>query len=83
MGGQPSVLRELGEDPEILEALPFLPIMTAQLEQAAPRPVSPQYNDISLAVRQVLHPLQGIEPESDYDALRDLLQKALDSQAVL
>ena len=83
VGGQPSVLRELGEDPELLKQLPFLPIMTAQLENAAPRPVSPQYNDISLAVRQVLHPMQAIEPEQSYDDLKDLLERALDSQAVL
>ncbi len=83
VGGQPSVLRELGNDPEILETLPFLPIMTEQLETAAPRPVTPQYNDLSLAVRQVLHPMRDIEPEKSYDALKDLLQRALDSQAVL
>ncbi len=82
-GGQPSVLRSLGDDPEIKKALPFLPLMTAQLEQAAPRPVTPSYNDISLAVRQVLHPMASIEPEKSYQALRDLLVRALDSQAVL
>ena len=83
VGGQPSVLRDLGDDPEILKTLPFLPIMTEQLENAAPRPVSPQYNDISLAVRQVLHPMRDIDPEKSYDALKDLLERALDSQAVL
>lgn len=57
--------------------------MTEQLETAAPRPVTPQYNDLSLAVRQVLHPMRDIEPEKSYDALKDLLQRALDSQAVL
>ena len=82
-GGQPSVLRELGNDPAIQKVLPFLPIMTTQLENAAPRPVTPQYNDLSLAVRQVLHPMQDIEPEKSYDSLRDLLERALQSQAVL
>jgi multiple sugar transport system substrate-binding protein len=82
-GGQPSVLRELADDPEIQETLPFLPLMTEQLENAAPRPVSSNYNDISLAVRQVLHPLSAIDPPNTYKALRDLLQRALDSQAVL
>ncbi len=57
--------------------------MTTQLENAAPRPVSPQYNDISLAVRQVLHPMQSIDPDRSYDELKDLLERALDSQAVL
>ena len=83
-GGQPSVLRELAEDPAITEVLPFLPIMTEQLENAAPRPVSPAYNDLSLAVRQVLHPMGAIDdPEATYDELRDLLERALNSQAVL
>lgn len=83
VGGQPSVLRELAEDPEIAEVLPFLPLMTEQLETAAPRPVTPSYNDLSLAVRQVLHPMRDIEPQESYDALRDLLERALNSQAVL
>ena len=83
-GGQPSVLRELGDDPAIKEVLPFLPIMTEQLERAAPRPVTPNYNDVSLAVRQVLHPYSSIgDPAQTYEDLRDLLQRALDSQAVL
>ena len=83
IGGQPSVLRELAQDPAILEVLPFLPLMTEQLETAAPRPVTPSYNDLSLAVRQVLHPMRDIDPEQSYDELRDLLVRALNSQAVL
>ena len=83
VGGQPSVLRSLAKDPKIIESLPFLPLMTDQLENAAPRPVTPSYNDLSLAVRQVLHPMQDIRPEQSYRELRDLLQRALNSQAVL
>jgi multiple sugar transport system substrate-binding protein len=83
VGGQPSVLRELSEDPAITEVLPFLPLMTEQLDTAAPRPVTPSYNDLSLAVRQVLHPMRDIDPEQDYEQLRDLLERALNSQAVL
>jgi len=78
------VLRELAEDPDITEALPFLPLMTEQLDTAVPRPVTPTYNDVSLAVRTVLHPLSAIDdPQAEYEELRDLLQRALDSQAVL
>ena len=83
VGGQPSVLRSLAQDPQIQQKLPFLPLMTEQLEDAAPRPVTPSYNDLSLAVRQVLHPMRDIEPQESYTALRDLLERALNSQAVL
>ncbi|HEU0101684.1 MAG TPA: extracellular solute-binding protein [Mycobacteriales bacterium] len=82
-GGQPSVLRALGDDAAIKEKLPFLPLMTQQLETAAPRPVTSNYNDISLAVRQVLHPMSSIDPPKSYKALRDLIENALKSQAVL
>jgi multiple sugar transport system substrate-binding protein len=83
-GGQPSVLRALGNDPEILKALPFLPLMVTQLENAAPRPVTPNYNDLSLAVRQELHPMSSIgDVDKKYTALRDLLKRALASEAVL
>jgi len=83
-GGQPSVLRSLAADPEIKKMLPFLPLMSAQLENAAPRPVTPNYNDLSLAVRQELHPMADIgDPDAKYTALRDLLKRALASQAVL
>lgn len=83
VGGQPSVLRALADDAEIRKVLPFLPLMTQQLEEAAPRPVTAQYNDVSLAVRQVLHPMSSIEPDQSYYDLKDLLKRALDSQAVL
>ncbi len=83
IGGQPSVLRALADDPAIKEKLSVLPLMPSQLENAAPRPVTPSYNDISLAVRQVLHPMRDINPQQTYRELRDLLQRALTSQAVL
>ncbi len=83
-GGQPSVLRALANDPQIRETLPFLPLMTQQLDNAAPRPVTANYNDISLAIRQVLHPMRDIDdPRATYRELRALLERALNSQAVL
>jgi len=88
VGGQPSVLRALGSDPEISAKLPMVGLMAQQLESAAPRPVTANYNDLSLAVRQELHPTSSIPTSGQgltdkYHALRDLTDKALKSQAVL
>lgn len=88
VGGQPSVLRDLGDDPEIAKKLPMVGLMAEQLETAAPRPVTPQYSDVSLAVREVLHPtrslpVDGAALDSTYKDLRDLIDKALKSEAVL
>ena len=46
--------------------------------------MTPAYNDLSLAVRLVLHPMADIDdPAATYEELRDLLVQALNSQAVL
>jgi multiple sugar transport system substrate-binding protein len=88
VGGQPSVLRSLAQDPQIAAKLPMVGLMAQQLETAAPRPVTPNYNDVSLAVRQELHPTASIPTggaalTAKYRSLRDLIDKALKSQAVL
>lgn len=88
VGGQPSVLRALGSDPAISAKLPMVGLLAQQLESAAPRPVTANYNDLSLAVRQELHPETSIPTagsalDAKYRSLRDLVDKALKSQAVL
>ncbi len=78
------MLRSLADDAEIKDTLPFLPLMTQQLENAAPRPVTPNYNDISLAVRQVLHPLQRrSNRRRPMRSCATCCERALDCQAVL
>jgi multiple sugar transport system substrate-binding protein len=62
---------------------PFKDVLRESINDAAPRPVSPAYNDLSLAVQNVIHPLAGINPSADARALRDLCEQALKSEAVL
>jgi len=62
---------------------PFKELLRESINDAAPRPVSPAYNDLSLAVQNTIHPLSGISPSSDASKLRDLSQQALKSEAVL
>ena len=62
---------------------PFKEVLRQSINDAAPRPVSPAYNDLSLAVQNTIHPLGGINPSSDATKLRELSQQALKSEAVL
>jgi multiple sugar transport system substrate-binding protein len=62
---------------------PFKDILRQSINDAAPRPVSPAYNDLSLAVQNTIHPLSSINPTSDATKLRDLCRQALKSEAVL
>jgi multiple sugar transport system substrate-binding protein len=62
---------------------PFKDVLRSSINDAAPRPVSPAYNDLSLALQNTIHPLKGIDPTVDATRLRDLAREALKSEAVL
>lgn len=82
-GGLPPTIASLYDDPGLREVYPFADLIRESLEDAAPRPVSPAYNDISLAIQRSLHPPDRIQPEDDLAALEEMVNKALDSRGLL
>ncbi|HSP36265.1 MAG TPA: extracellular solute-binding protein [Frankiaceae bacterium] len=62
---------------------PFKDVLRSSINDAAPRPVSPAYNDLSLALQNVIHPLNSFDPAAAAVALRKLCEQALKSEAVL
>jgi multiple sugar transport system substrate-binding protein len=81
-GGNPPTLSSV-YDQLTTDKYPFKDVLRSSINDAEPRPVSPAYNDLSLAVQNVIHPLNGINPSSDATKLRDLVREALKSEAVL
>lgn len=65
-GALPPVRAALYDDPELVRRFPYLPTLRASVLAAAPRPKSPRYDQVSLAVQAVVHDaLTGQEtPES-------------------
>ncbi|MGW4510829.1 ABC transporter substrate-binding protein [Streptomyces sp. NPDC004393] len=65
-GALPPVRAALYDDPELIRRFPYLPTLRASVLAAAPRPKSPRYDQVSLAVQAVVHDaLTGHEtPES-------------------
>src|SRR3954469_19492307 len=61
-GGLPPSNGALYSNARIKKAFPFAPLMRQTLRDGVPRPVSPAYSDISLAVQKTLHPPRDIEP---------------------
>ena len=55
-GGLPPTNEKLYDDPRIKKAFPFADLMRDADRDGAPRPVTPAYSDISLAIQQTLHP---------------------------
>jgi multiple sugar transport system substrate-binding protein len=81
-GGNPPTLSNLYDQID-KKQYPFATLLRDSINDAAPRPVTPAYNDISLAVQETLVPLKSINPPKTADKLRNLAKLALKSEAVL
>jgi multiple sugar transport system substrate-binding protein len=82
-GGLPPTLESLYSDPELIKAYPFAGLIRRQLANAAVRPVTPAYADVSLAIAKEVSPPTQIQTNGFVDSLRGTLKDALDSQALL
>jgi multiple sugar transport system substrate-binding protein len=79
-GGLPPTSEALYEDPEFTKANPFADELRQSLDEGVPRPVTPAYSDISLAIQKSFHPPEGIDPDAVADSLRDKLDKAAEGK---
>jgi multiple sugar transport system substrate-binding protein len=88
-GGLPPVDETLYDSPKIDDVYPgFAPLIKDAIEHAAPRPVTPAYQDVSLAIQRTIHPLDSIADTEEaiagkVDELRDSVQTALDVEGLL
>ena len=82
-GGLLPTSRALYDDPELRRALPFADLLAATLADAAVRPRTPAYNDLSLALQRSLHPPREIAPRATSERLRELAELALSSRGLL
>jgi multiple sugar transport system substrate-binding protein len=76
MGGLAPTTEALYDDPKIKKALPFAALMRVSLDDGAPRPVTPAYSDVSLAIQKSFHPPSEIDTGTILEQLRDRLDKA-------
>ncbi len=82
-GGLPPTLARVYDDPAVREEYPFADLLRDSINDAAPRPVSPAYNDISRAIYTTLHPLRAIDPRRDAENLEEKVAKAVRSEGLL
>jgi multiple sugar transport system substrate-binding protein len=83
LGGLPPTQEDLYDSSEVRKAYPeFAPLMLESIKAAAPRPATPAYSDVSLAVQTVLHPPGSVSPGKAAE-LRDTIEKALKSEGLL
>ena len=65
---------------QVQKAYPFADLLRESIDDAAPRPVTPAYNDISLAIQKTFHPPDAVDPDTIVDKLRDRLDKAAEGK---
>jgi multiple sugar transport system substrate-binding protein len=81
--GVPPTIESVYDDPQMADAYPMRDEIRAELEDAATRPLSPAYQNLSTVMSTVLSPPASINPEKTADRLRDLAKDALESRGVL
>ena len=62
LGGLPPTTESVYETEQVKKAYPFADLLRESIEAAAPRPVTPAYSDISLAIQKTYSPPDGIDP---------------------
>lgn len=81
LGGLPPTDETLYGSKDIAKAYPgFAQLIKQSIDDAAPRPITPAYSDVSLAIIRTLHSPTDIDPQDPtptYEALREAVEDAV------
>jgi multiple sugar transport system substrate-binding protein len=80
LGGLPPTSESVYDDPKVRESYPFADALRESIDAAGPRPVTPAYSDISLAIQKTYHPPESVDPDTVVEQLRDRIEKAVDGK---
>jgi trehalose/maltose transport system substrate-binding protein len=87
LDGLPPSNKSLYSSKVVQDAFPgFADEIEESIEDGGPRPLTPAYTDLSLAIQRTLHPPQNIDPEDPqekYDELRDNAELAVKREGLL
>jgi multiple sugar transport system substrate-binding protein len=86
LGGLPPTNEDVYASKKIEEPYPgFSDLIKESIDNAAPRPVTPAYTDLSLAIQRSLHPPGDIDPadvQAKYDELVEAVEKAVNREGL-
>ena len=87
LDGLPPSDQTLYTNPKVEAAFEgFAPLVKEALDNSAPRPLTPAYTDLSLAIQRALHPAGKIDPDDPapvYDDLREKVEEAVKREGLL
>ncbi|WP_347060332.1 extracellular solute-binding protein [Blastococcus sp. HT6-30] len=81
--GNPASSAAVFDDPEVLEQFPMAPTIRESLEQAAPRPQTAYYNEVSGGLQRMYHPPGSVEPGETGEEAGELITAVLRGEQLL
>jgi multiple sugar transport system substrate-binding protein len=81
--GNPAARASVYDDPDVLEVFPQAPIIRESLEQAAPRPQTVYYSEVSGSLQREYHPATAIDPDTTGKSADDLISAVLRGDKLL
>ncbi|WP_116045278.1 ABC transporter substrate-binding protein [Amycolatopsis palatopharyngis] len=79
----PSLPADPEENPTMVDQYPMKDTILEALKDAAVRPLTPAYQNLSTVMAEILSPPSAIDPQATAEELREQLTAALNSQGVI
>jgi multiple sugar transport system substrate-binding protein len=81
--GSPVPRGSVYDDPEVRQKFPFVDLVRDSVNDAAPRPLTPYYNDLTLALQRTFHPPGSVDPANTPRRADSLITQALRGRVLL
>lgn len=81
--GNPPAKKGAFEAPQVVEAFPMADVIAQSLDDAAPRPQTPYYNEVSQGLQRTWHPPNAVDPDTTPQASAELITSVLRKDALL
>jgi multiple sugar transport system substrate-binding protein len=81
--GNPAASIKAYDDPDVQEAFPMYDVIRDSLDQAAPRPQTPYYNEISTGLQQTWYPPASVDPDTTPQQSTEFITAVLRGERLL
>jgi multiple sugar transport system substrate-binding protein len=81
--GNPASDTAVYDDPDVLEEFPMAPTILESLDQAAPRPQTPYYSEVSGGLQREYHAPSTVDPQSTPQRATDFITAVLRKEQLL
>ncbi|MBD5786993.1 extracellular solute-binding protein [Cellulosimicrobium terreum] len=81
--GNPAASIKAYDDPDVQKAFPMYDVIRDSLDQAAPRPQTPFYNEVSTGLQQTWYPPADADPDTTPEVSTDFITAVLRGERLL